>query len=512
MIGAFGGPQAAATPRPESPGGEGGIAGLINKIADTDQTLADLDSTVAIKRQTVNRAVIDYQNALTARRLATVAADGAQNSLHAADGAVAAAQHKFDELMRSAYVHGGTTTSMTNYLSTSDPDSVLDRASVIDQLGRQQQATIDALTRQRNEQANKAAAAEATRRQAVQAAGTAAARKNDALGAITEALDALKTEQQKRASLISARDAAQQRLNMLRAASGVAAAPGGSDTTPANSTPTNPNPTNPTPASPNPAATSPSQPAAQAPSASGPAGAAAVAVPAPGAPAGPGVPASTPAAAQVGPDPQAAQQQAMAAAGKVAVQVAVDGAESILAALVTAIQNSGSSDTSDSAAATTPDGDSTSDSDSSSDTPTVTGSAGIEMVINRAESQLGVPYAWGGGDADGPTLGIHDGGVADSYGDYNKIGFDCSGLMIYAFAAVGISLPHYTGYQYTSGPHVPLSDMQRGDMIFYGPNASEHVALYLGNNQMIEAPESGDVVKISALRTAGAMPYVVRML
>lgn len=492
MIGAFGGPQAAATPRPESPGGDGGIAGLINKIADTDQTLADLDSTVAIKRQTVNRAVIDYQNALTARRLATVAADGAQNSLHAADGAVAAAQHKFDELMRSAYVHGGTTTSMTNYLSTSDPDSVLDRASVIDQLGRQQQATIDALTRQRNEQANKAAAAEATRRQAVQAAGTAAARKNDALGAITDALDALKTEQQKRASLISARDAAQQRLNMLRAASGVAAAPGGT--------------------APNPAATSPSQPAAQAPSASGQAGAAAVAASAPGAPAGPGVPASTPAAAQVGPDPQAAQQQAMAAAGKVAVQVAVDGAESILAALVTAIQNSGSSDTSDSAAATTPDGGSTSDSGSSSDTPTVTGSAGIEMVINRAESQLGVPYAWGGGDANGPTLGIHDGGVADSYGDYNKIGFDCSGLMIYAFAAVGISLPHYTGYQYTSGPHVPLSDMQRGDMIFYGPNASEHVALYLGNNQMIEAPESGDVVKISALRTAGAMPYVVRML
>ena len=144
-------------------------------------------------------------------------------------------------------------------------------------------------------------------------------------------------------------------------------------------------------------------------------------------------------------------------------------------------------------------------------TPGVTGSAAVEIVVNRALSQLGVPYSWGGGNASGPTKGIRDGGVADSYGDYNKVGFDCSGLMIYAFAGIGISLPHYTGYQYTSGPRVPLSQMKRGDMIFYGPNASQHVALYLGNNQMVEAPQSGSVVKISPLRTSGAMPYVVRL-
>ena len=69
----------------------------------------------------------------------------------------------------------------------------------------------------------------------------------------------------------------------------------------------------------------------------------------------------------------------------------------------------------------------------------------------------------------GPTRGIRDGGVADSYGDFNKVGFDCSGLMIYAFAGIGISLPHYTGYQYTAGTQVPSSEMKRGDMIFYGP-------------------------------------------
>lgn len=109
-------------------------------------------------------------------------------------------------------------------------------------------------------------------------------------------------------------------------------------------------------------------------------------------------------------------------------------------------------------------------------------------------------------------LGIRDGGVADSYGDYQKVGFDCSGLMVFGFAGVGIDLPKYSGYQYTSGPQVPLAQMKRGDMIFYGPNASAHVAMVMGDGTMLEAPQSGDVVKISPLRTDGAMPNVVRLL
>jgi len=63
-----------------------------------------------------------------------------------------------------------------------------------------------------------------------------------------------------------------------------------------------------------------------------------------------------------------------------------------------------------------------------------------KTVIDAAMSQLGVPYAWGGGTAAGPSRGIHDGGVADAHGDYNKIGFDCSGLTLYAYAKIGISL------------------------------------------------------------------------
>lgn len=144
--------------------------------------------------------------------------------------------------------------------------------------------------------------------------------------------------------------------------------------------------------------------------------------------------------------------------------------------------------------------------------PSVQGSAAVETVVDRAMSQLGVTYAWGGGDEDGPTLGIKDGGVADQHGDYKKVGFDCSGLMLYAFAGIGVSLPHYSGYQYNAGTRVPVEQRRRGDMLFWGAGGSQHVALYLGNGTMIEAPQSGDVVKVSPVRTSGIMPYAVRIV
>jgi peptidoglycan DL-endopeptidase RipA len=136
----------------------------------------------------------------------------------------------------------------------------------------------------------------------------------------------------------------------------------------------------------------------------------------------------------------------------------------------------------------------------------------VQTVINRALAQRGVIYAWGGGNYNGPTYGVRDGGVADSYGDYRKIGFDCSGLMMYAFAGAGVYLPHYSGYQYNSGRKVPLSQMAPGDMIFWGPGGGTHVALYLGGGMMVEAPHSGAVVRISPVRYGGIMPYVTRML
>lgn len=144
--------------------------------------------------------------------------------------------------------------------------------------------------------------------------------------------------------------------------------------------------------------------------------------------------------------------------------------------------------------------------------PSPAAGSSIEAVIARALSKLGLPYAWGGGNGSGPTRGIRDGGVADAYGDYRKIGFDCSGLMIYAFAGVQ-GLSHYSGYQYNSGRHVPLSQMRRGDMLFWGGSAGiHHVALYLGNGQMVEAPQSGSYVRVSPVRYGGIMPYATRLI
>ena len=129
-------------------------------------------------------------------------------------------------------------------------------------------------------------------------------------------------------------------------------------------------------------------------------------------------------------------------------------------------------------------------------------------------AQLGVRYSWGGGNVQGPTVGVRDGGVADTYGDYRKVGFDCSGLMIYAFShALGYALPHYSGFQYNAGRKVPLAQKRPGDMLFWGTGGDiHHVALYIGGEQMIEAPYSGGAVRVTAVRYTEIMPYVVRVL
>lgn len=131
-----------------------------------------------------------------------------------------------------------------------------------------------------------------------------------------------------------------------------------------------------------------------------------------------------------------------------------------------------------------------------------------QLVVQAALKYLGTRYSWGGGNANGPTKGIRDYGIADRYGDYKNIGFDCSGLALYAWAQQGVYLPHYSGYQYNYGTRVGKSDLQPGDLVFYAYNTSNpatihHVAIYMGNNQMVEAPQSGSVVKISPMRWSG---------
>ena len=100
-----------------------------------------------------------------------------------------------------------------------------------------------------------------------------------------------------------------------------------------------------------------------------------------------------------------------------------------------------------------------------------------QIAVRWAYSELGKPYVWG---AAGP----------DS--------FDCSGLTMYVYGKAGIALPHYTGSQWNVGRHVDRSELQPGDLVFYFSDL-HHVAIYIGNGQVIHAPHTGDVVRIAPL-------------
>ncbi|MEU7899084.1 NlpC/P60 family protein [Nonomuraea sp. NPDC049152] len=120
--------------------------------------------------------------------------------------------------------------------------------------------------------------------------------------------------------------------------------------------------------------------------------------------------------------------------------------------------------------------------------PRVSGTKGDTAAI-AAVARLGTPFSWGGGTSSGPSRGIGRGA--------GTVGFDCSGLTLYAWSRAGVRLGHYTGTQFRQGKRVPLSGLRRGDLVFFGGGTGDptHVGLYLGNGIMIHAPKTGDVVK-----------------
>jgi cell wall-associated NlpC family hydrolase len=81
------------------------------------------------------------------------------------------------------------------------------------------------------------------------------------------------------------------------------------------------------------------------------------------------------------------------------------------------------------------------------------------------------------------------------------VGFDCSGLMLYAYAQVGITLDHYAAFQYLEGRRIPSNQLAPGDMVFFHPKADGpgHVGMYIGEGQFVHAPRTGDVVRIGEL-------------
>ena len=110
------------------------------------------------------------------------------------------------------------------------------------------------------------------------------------------------------------------------------------------------------------------------------------------------------------------------------------------------------------------------------------GSGGAERAIAFAKAQLGDPYVWG---ADGP----------DSW--------DCSGLMLGAWGAAGVYLPHYSVAQYYAGTPISASDLRPGDLVFWGtsssPESIHHVAMYIGDGMIIHAPRTGRPVEIDSM-------------
>ncbi|MCH9667060.1 MAG: NlpC/P60 family peptidoglycan endopeptidase RipB [Actinomycetia bacterium] len=134
----------------------------------------------------------------------------------------------------------------------------------------------------------------------------------------------------------------------------------------------------------------------------------------------------------------------------------------------------------------------------------VRGPAAIEHVIRRGGSQIGTPYSWGGGKPNGPSRGIDSGA--------NIVGYDCSGFTQFAFAGVGVLIPKYSGDQYDTGRKVPTNQAKRGDLLFWGPGGSQHVAIYLGGGKMLEASGSAGKVTVSPVRSAGLQPYVARII
>jgi cell wall-associated NlpC family hydrolase len=111
-----------------------------------------------------------------------------------------------------------------------------------------------------------------------------------------------------------------------------------------------------------------------------------------------------------------------------------------------------------------------------------TGGAGHPAAAQIALGYLGVPYVWGGSSPSG---------------------FDCSGLVMYVYEQLGISLAHYTGAQWSETEPISLSAAQPGDLIFF--NGLSHVGIYLGNGQMVDAPHTGSVVRVESIYGFGSI-------
>ena len=446
------------------------VAALVADVAEANQRLQDVGAQVQMEQESVNKAIVEVQEARDAASAAQAQIETSQQAVKAANAAIVEAQKKFDTFAAATYVNGPSAALVL----ARTPEEIIASASAGQSFALSSQQVMAGLQQARTTAVNSDAAAREAKAKADQAVQDAQTSQDAAVAALTHAQETFRDQQSEIDRLAAERKQAQQKLEAAKAWS-----------------------------APAPAAVQAAAGAAVE-KAAAPAG-----VPAPEAAASvdPGNwdRAAGPAAGVKVPygDPSEwdltlpAVPSAFLSGDPVQIINAVLGIAQnsfqttqqlgkkflerlgILKPTDTGITNGGG-------------------------IPLVYGSQAIEYVIKRAQSQLGVPYSWGGGTAAGPSRGIDDGA--------NTVGFDCSGLVLYAFAGVGIKLPHYSGSQYNMGTKIPTSQMRRGDVIFYGPNGSQHVTIYLGNNQMIEAPYTGANVRIAPVRTGGMTPFVVRYI
>jgi cell wall-associated NlpC family hydrolase len=468
--------QAEPAPEPNS------LAALVADVAEANQRLEDVGARVQLEQESVNKAIVEVQAARDAAALAQQQVDASKQAVKDADAAIIEAQKRFDTFAAATYVNGPS----SSLVLAQTPDEIIATASAGQTLALSSQEVMAGLRQAQTTAVNSDAAARDAKTKADQAVMGAQASQDAAVAALTRVQQTFREQQVEIDRLAAERKVAQQKLQAARAAAAAA-----------------------------PAVASQAGPAApQAPAQQGPAPQVAApmveaAAPAPGA-AGAVNPGDwdrrAPGAAAISVpygDPSEwdltlpAVPSAFLSGDPIQIINAVLGIAQnsfqttqqmgkkflqqlgILKPTDTGITNNGG-------------------------IPLVYGNRAIEHVISRAQSQIGVPYSWGGGNAAGKSRGI-DGGA-------NTVGFDCSGLVLYAFAGAGINLPHYSGSQYNMGRKIPVAQMRRGDVLFWGPNGSQHVAIYLGNNQMIEAPYTGSFVKVSPVRTSGMTPFAVRYI
>nr|WP_199338764.1 NlpC/P60 family protein [Corynebacterium diphtheriae] len=515
---------------------QGEVSKLVASVSNSDSEIAALELEMGGLREAVNKALVDLHDAQSSAERARQGVTVARKKLDDIQAEILKAQKTLDEISRSAYRQGAVPSGVAGVSGKATSEEALDRQTFLRTNAQKQREAVDALDRLRTEQANEESRLREVKNLAEKRESEAESAKASAQQAIDSSNSKLEENLRKRAELISKREEAQRGLDSAR---------GNADSLRQQRSEYEEYKRAEEARKKAEAEAAAAEKARQEAEAARKAKEEAARIAAEAARKAADEAARKVAAEKAEKARQDAEKAAEAAQAQAEAErqasenrrsTANDSARAAAALIEAATPNhaslddpydSNSQDGNYIAAVEKEDNDSSilddldvAQVDSMEDVSkkasalveNASRSEKIEIVISRAMAYIGTPYAWGGGNASGPTQGIRDGGVADSFGDFNKIGFDCSGLTLYAFAGVGIALPHYTGYQYQKGTKVDPSNMQRGDLIFYGPNAEYHVAIYLGDGTMLEAPQSGSSVKVSPVRWSGMSPYAVRLI